>query len=469
MRPHRTAGSSLRGVLGTLADTHFKDRAHLHRILDLGQAVKAAAALVHEVQKERGLSSGYLASGGLRFVRDLPVQRNRTDQAQVRADEAWDALDDRFRTGGLGAALASARERLAGLGSLRADVTAQTIPPASAIQGFSDLADRLLAFIAEAPGTSPHPQVTLALLSLFHFVTAKEFTGQERALGSAVCGQGHFEPFQWDRFQSLQTLREEALEAFARHASAAQVRGWEDLARRVPFGVLAGLRRRLEALEAGGESPGVEEWYQASTAVIDTLRTFETGLLENLDQLCLSILAEARSAWEDSQEAPEDRERLVARRLEKTQARLLTERQGLRLGQDPVHRPEAAAVQAEALATGTAATVEEALRWRRDLGRAGATSELFAGLIKRARVLALDAEIHAFSRAQVAAEARALVQALEKAAAETGEQLGILSQSSERTITALEGLHTAALSLHLVLLEDEAPPSPGPGPERRMS
>jgi len=38
------------------------------------------SSLVHEMQKERGMTAGYLGSKGSKFASELPKQRKQTDQ-----------------------------------------------------------------------------------------------------------------------------------------------------------------------------------------------------------------------------------------------------------------------------------------------------------------------------------------------------------------------------------------------------
>jgi len=45
-------------------------------------AVKSSA-VIHEAQKERGMSAGFLASGGAKFGAELPQQRKETDKRIV--------------------------------------------------------------------------------------------------------------------------------------------------------------------------------------------------------------------------------------------------------------------------------------------------------------------------------------------------------------------------------------------------
>lgn len=53
----------------------LKDQIHISEQLSI---------LVHEMQKERGMSAGFMASNGKKFVNDLKEQRNLTDNAHKK-------------------------------------------------------------------------------------------------------------------------------------------------------------------------------------------------------------------------------------------------------------------------------------------------------------------------------------------------------------------------------------------------
>ena len=45
------------------------------------------SALVHEMQKERGMTAGYLGSKGIKFKDELPIQRELTNKKNEEQDE----------------------------------------------------------------------------------------------------------------------------------------------------------------------------------------------------------------------------------------------------------------------------------------------------------------------------------------------------------------------------------------------
>ena len=68
--------------------TNFSAMQEGSRISAVSEVSVASSALVHELQKERGLSSGFLASKGEKFRDEMMVQRKVTDEHAKVLSEA---------------------------------------------------------------------------------------------------------------------------------------------------------------------------------------------------------------------------------------------------------------------------------------------------------------------------------------------------------------------------------------------
>ena len=62
---------------------------------DLAEMGPVVSALVHELQKERGMSAGFIGSKGKQFARQLPGQRQSTDGKRAALGKALEAVDTR--------------------------------------------------------------------------------------------------------------------------------------------------------------------------------------------------------------------------------------------------------------------------------------------------------------------------------------------------------------------------------------
>ncbi|MDV7396223.1 nitrate- and nitrite sensing domain-containing protein, partial [Arthrospira platensis SPKY1] len=73
--------------------TQWATRNAVERGVQYSQLSVQINAVVHELQKERGLSAGFIGSRGGRFRDELGTQHQDTDKARAALD-AWLASDD---------------------------------------------------------------------------------------------------------------------------------------------------------------------------------------------------------------------------------------------------------------------------------------------------------------------------------------------------------------------------------------
>ncbi|MBK3569995.1 nitrate- and nitrite sensing domain-containing protein [Streptomyces sp. MBT62] len=173
--------------------------------------------LVHELQKERGLTTGYV--GGVRqFSAKLPAQRKATDAARQQLDVALKGRED--------SAAGSVREslgRLDGLAGIRKDADDGTGVVKDTFDYFTTtitVLDRLDLGLGDVhDGTLRDAYQALQVLG-----NAKEFTGEERAIVLGSVRAGKFRGDDYGRFMEIRAGRLAALDAFPRSATAVQER-----------------------------------------------------------------------------------------------------------------------------------------------------------------------------------------------------------------------------------------------------
>ncbi|MCU7376730.1 nitrate- and nitrite sensing domain-containing protein [Paucibacter sp. O1-1] len=79
---------------GMYVHNEYRTQQQLALVIDLSNVAIINSALVHELQKERGMSAGFIGSKGQSFNDALPSQRNQTDSRINRFEQF--AHDDDF-------------------------------------------------------------------------------------------------------------------------------------------------------------------------------------------------------------------------------------------------------------------------------------------------------------------------------------------------------------------------------------
>ncbi|HEX6735419.1 MAG TPA: EAL domain-containing protein [Azonexus sp.] len=245
---------------------------------------------MHQLQRERGLSSGFLASTGGRFAQALGQQLDETDTALVRVHNVLE-----------GFASDPAREAsFEGLRELRAQVAERRISRDAAVDRYTVWIDNFFALLLrriDSSGRMAAPQ-----LALISFLRAKEAAGQERSLVTALLSSGDFGHFsRMAAYHRLRAVEAAYLDQFRLLAQA----GLGTEQRRIEAGAfideIEKIRRRLVAIghsaaQPQGALPSAERWFVLASERIDAMKGVEDALVETIIDQAAELEIEARKS-----------------------------------------------------------------------------------------------------------------------------------------------------------------------------
>ncbi|VXA79649.1 MULTISPECIES: methyl-accepting chemotaxis protein [Aeromonas] len=258
---------------------------------EMGQAqaalyvVREAAQLAHELQKERGMSAGFLGSGGNKFRDALPAQRKLVDTLLVRFHEDPALL-----------ALGEVQQALTGLTAMRERVGALGVEVAEQVGFYSRLISQLLAVVDQVSLNSQDATIALQTNAYAAFLQSKERMGLERATLSNVFGRDHFTPALLQQFISLLAAQNTYLERFQAVASPSQRQLLADsLTSPVVAKVAAMEQLALDKATTGGFGVDAEAWFALSTDKIGLLKESEDRLYQQLFERVEQMRAKSAS------------------------------------------------------------------------------------------------------------------------------------------------------------------------------
>lgn len=273
----------------------------LQHLAQTAALVRVCARLIHELQRERGVSNLFLGSGGTRFAGARALQLAETDRVLTELRAAFETLDARPEGVPQGtrlfSRLAFAFQGLDAMPTLRARVDGLAWDTERSTLAYSRLVSAWLAVVFEAADRASDPEISRLLVALFNLMQGKEFVGQERACGAALFSAGRTDEPRRQRLLHLIESQERCLQVFADFAGptrAAQLRQglapetWAELER----------LRRLVAAGADGTALDTTQslpWFEHNTTRMDALRALEEGLADDLLALCETRTAAARA------------------------------------------------------------------------------------------------------------------------------------------------------------------------------
>ncbi|MFZ3404286.1 methyl-accepting chemotaxis protein [Aeromonas salmonicida] len=247
--------------------------------------VREAAQLAHELQKERGMSAGFLGSGGNKFRDALPAQRKLVDTLLVRFHEDPALL-----------ALGEVQQALNGLTAMRERVGALGVEVVEQVGFYSRLISQLLAVVDQVSLNSQDATIALQTNAYAAFLQSKERMGLERATLSNVFGRDHFTPALLQQFISLLAAQNTYLERFQAVASPSQRQLLADsLTSPVVAKVAAMEQLALDKATSGGFGVDAEAWFALSTDKIGLLKESEDRLYQQLFERVEQMRAKSAS------------------------------------------------------------------------------------------------------------------------------------------------------------------------------
>ncbi|WP_235747351.1 sensor histidine kinase [Nocardia coffeae] len=260
---------ALLGVVLTSEVRAYRDSGDTVHAVSLALSVQD---LVHEIQRERGLTNGMLG-GDAAMRQTLDTQRPATDRALLALNATLTA--DAPGTTEVRTALA----QLTSLSSTRAEVDGQRIDRSDAFAFYSDA---VAALDRTRPGLdrASDPRIWRGLQALYALGDVKEFTGQERGFLTGVFAANAFQPGEYVQFLQIDAAKQAALAAFPRDATAGQ-RALLDDAMHSPNATAAALSLAVAAAAQDGQlaelvPPG--QWWTQTSTVIDAERDVQRSI-----------------------------------------------------------------------------------------------------------------------------------------------------------------------------------------------
>ncbi|RYX93257.1 MAG: ANTAR domain-containing protein [Comamonadaceae bacterium] len=278
----------------------------LEQLTRTSALVNVVGRMVHGLQKERGISNGFLGSRGQQFKAQLSQQVEDCLLAEQELRAGFETLDTEAGHLGNGARLFSriafVLHELDGLPGLRGRVHAMKLTPLEATAGFVKLIAGLLAVVFEAADAATNPEISRQLVAMFNFMQGKEFAGQERAFGSATFASGRIDAPQQQQWLHLIQSQERCMQVFGDFATPTLSEVWQDCQSPATLAELERLRRVGCSVATGTLDPNLSQvWFDCCTRRIDAMKSVEDQLAGELLMLCNHKITQARAELHDHQ------------------------------------------------------------------------------------------------------------------------------------------------------------------------
>lgn len=259
----------------------------LQHLASSSQVVAGISDLIHQLQRERGISNIYLASHSEHYTAERTQQLTATlaseQQLRLLLSQHYLPVPAGSSSSRLLHCISLSLQGLDNLMALRDQIAGQQISALQCTQAFCRLIASLLQLVADVAEGAGEPQLTRLLVALFNLMQAKEYAGQERAWGAIGFACGRFDPTLCERLQQLQHAQSEQL--LSARELASPILSNPTLEEQLSGNAnLQQLRKLMQQLSDGTVVAAAlcEVWFELATQRIDQLYRLEQQVLQAL-------------------------------------------------------------------------------------------------------------------------------------------------------------------------------------------
>ena len=267
----------------------------LDKVADAQKIAITSGRMAHELQKERGLSAGYLSSKGQKFRDALASQRALSDKAFNEFNNLLTQVDASQLGNSALAKLTEGFEAMGQLAEKRKDIDSLELEAPMSFAYYSNTIDHLLDMVSESGKISTLDSTSKSLLALDLFLRAKENAGRERATINAI--------LTGNQAVNQRQLRTLSVVVALQDSYGSQFKAVADGHRRQDYEALLGSQvsldvermRGLVFSRASEGAYGVEPavWFKTITEKIDGMKIVEDQLVGDLSLKVEQLRAEA--------------------------------------------------------------------------------------------------------------------------------------------------------------------------------
>jgi len=271
---------------------HTSVKNEMTELAELTKISVVYSDLVHELQKERGATAGFIGSKGKAFQNILSEQRKLTNNQRKKRDEFWQNIP--IATPVILNLHKKIDTQIDQLSRIRAEVDSQKLSLQDALAYYTTLNSNLLSASKVISLISKNSEITKEMLAYYNFLQAKERAGIERAVLSNVFAVDTMSPELLIRFIKLISEQNIYFNSFKDLANKTN-NDYFNRAIQEPA-VLEVERLRAIAMKKSLEGKfevDASYWFKQATIRITHLKDVENKLSESVIELAHTISKQA--------------------------------------------------------------------------------------------------------------------------------------------------------------------------------
>jgi len=243
----------------------YKDAKNATKIVKLSVEL---GNVLHELQKERGASAGFLGSKGKKFEDTLKNQRVSTDKKLNILKAYLSSKNNQY--------IETAKKAIdfSNLEKMREQVSSQSIPVKKEVGYYTKLNKSILDTVAYFSKLPKNIEIRNLSNSLILFISAKERAGIERAVLSSTFAKDKFSQFLYYKFVSVLSQQKALFNLFTTSATKNIKEKYINIKKDPSFTEVERMRK-IALSKSSGFGIDSTYWFKTITKKINALKSME--------------------------------------------------------------------------------------------------------------------------------------------------------------------------------------------------
>ncbi len=201
-------------VVGLAVKKAYNQRGTVLQAQTLNQLSQKLSLLIHETQKERGASAGFIGSRGNKFSDILPKQRNHTDERYKELQAYLSSINLSDFPTELKSNISSFNSKISQLSQIRNRVDNLNISVKDEVIYYTKMNADILNIVSLTAKLASSQKLVKALTAYTSFLKSKERAGIERAVLSGTFAANKFAPGMFEKWNKLVAEQNSYLDSF---------------------------------------------------------------------------------------------------------------------------------------------------------------------------------------------------------------------------------------------------------------
>lgn len=280
---------------GANIEEKWKIRSEMGSLQSMVALATSGSALVHELQKERGMSAGYIGSNGNKFAIELESQYQQTDNRIKSLENAVISSNVSRYSQTAENLLQSTSDQLKAIRTTRSSIGAMQMDLETALGYYTGINTSLIDIVDLMASISSDAEQTKSLAAYSSFLKSKERAGIERAVLANTFAKNKFGKDMHKKFLTLVAEQKAFTASFLAQATTESSAMYKNGIRNEFLSNTQKMRNTANNKHMQGDF-GIDPvyWFEQQTGKINTLKKIE-------DNLANALIATAKTKQADAQ------------------------------------------------------------------------------------------------------------------------------------------------------------------------